>query len=133
MAAVPAQVETTPTFSNSQNSPGNESIIADVLLDDVFERKDLPETMYVRPNNHTVVSHQKKGDRSRGVLMDIFPHHFPGAFTSQVRNMAALQCGEHHRPLLCKAGNPTHPGPGILEHHWITSTRLNTSGVTRVR
>jgi hypothetical protein len=88
---------------------------------------------HVRPNNHAVVPHQKKGCRRRGVLMDIFPHHFPGTFTSQVRNMVALQCGELHRPLLCEVGNPTHLGPGFWEHHWITDTRLNASGVTRVR
>jgi hypothetical protein len=108
-------------------------MLADVLLDEVFERQDSFDTMSCSAEQSRCCTTPKKGCRRRGVLMDIFPHHFPGTFTSQVRSMVALQCGELHRPLLCEVGNPTHLGPGFWEHHWITDTRLNASGVTRVR
>jgi hypothetical protein len=82
----------------------------------------------------TLLCHTKKrGIGVEGCLWIYSRSAFQGPSPVRYESMAALHCGEFHRPLLCKAGNPTHPGPGIVGHHWITSTKLNASGVTRVR
>jgi hypothetical protein len=68
VAAVPEQLETALTFSNSPNSPGIDSMLADILLDDVFEKQDSFNTMSCSAEQSRCCVTPKKGAGGEGCL-----------------------------------------------------------------